>query len=709
MTINLAHYYDRFNPADYYERHLFRAGNVLQGAELNELQSAAFDRLQRATDVLFKEGDVLSGAEIVVDKDTGVTQLGNGALYLRGAVRGVPPATITIPVIGLVIVGIYLLDAVVTELHDPDLRDPAVSFRNYQEPGAARLQVSPSWGYQGDGQAGDFYAVYEVLDGVVVDKRPPPGVDVVAQAIARYDRQSTGGHYISQGLNITRLADDNGSQVYSMADGVARVNGQEIVKQHASRLVYAAVPDTRAVLLEPHIVSVATGEDLRINVSHTPIRAITDVGMTRVVTETLTHGAFIGSLDAITLSPVVQILSVVQGETTYVAGQDYKLTADKVDWSLAGAEPAPGSSYQVAYQYVDTATDPASVDETGFTVPGVIQVAVGGNPAADAELVTGTMVQASYTWSMPRYDLLCLNDAGQLITVKGVAAPVRPRVPAVPKGLLSLAVIEQRWGTATRLINNGTRMIPMGELNAVNNRIDTLFSLVAEERLALNLTQMDSTAKKGVFTDPFLDDDLRDQGIEQTGAVFGGELSLGVTAEVHSQALDAPVTLDARVLVEIDETVGAEELVISQELRTGVMKVNPYDAFDPLPGIAALSPAVDFWTEFETNWLSPVTRQFDEVIWTNPEVRDRWINWCLQIDQLPILRCNLDRFIRIHSTVVSNEVIYQAETEKVGTRYVDHQYLRSIPVRFELSGFGAGEVLNTVLFDGQSVVFAEVV
>lgn len=704
MTINLAQYYDRFDVADHYERHLFRAGNVLQSAELNELQSAAFDRLQRATDVLFKEGDVLSGATIVVDKATGVTQLGNGALYLRGAVRGVPPATITIPVIGLVKVGIYLKETVITELQDPDLRDPAVSYRNYQEPGAGRLQVTLSWGYKGDGQEGDFFKIYEVLDGEVITDTAPPTVDTVAQTIARYDRQSTGGFYLSNGLTVTRLADEDGNQVFSMADGVARVNGQEIVKQHASRLVYAAVPDTRTVLLEPHLMSGATGEDLRVDVNHQPIHAITDVAMIREVTETLTHGAFSGSLDAITKTPVVQLLSVTQGGTTYTATTDYKLTADKVDWSPGGQEPAPGSSYSITYQYVDTATDPADADETGFTVPGTVQVAVGGNPAADAELVTGSIVQVSYQWSMPRYDLICLNDSGQIITVKGVSAPYRPRVPAVPKGLLNVAVIEQRWGVATRVINNGTRMIPMNELNAVNTRIDTLFALVAEERLALNLTQMDSTAKKGVFTDPFLDDDLRDQGLEQSGAIFDGELTLGVEVAVHSQTLSAPATLDARVLIEIDETVGPEELVISQELRTGSMKVNPYDAFSPLPGVAALFPAVDFWTDFQTNWLSPVTRQFSEELWTNPQTRDRWVERCLKGKQ-----CNLDQWIRSHTIVVANEVINKAEVEKVGTRYVDLQTLRPIEVRFELAGFGPGEVLNSVFFDGQSVVFAEVI
>ena len=709
MTITLAQYYDRFDPADQYERHLFRAGNVLQAAELNEVQSASFDRLQRATDVLFKEGDILSGAAIVVNKTTGVTQLGNGALYLRGAVRGVAPATLTVPVTGTIWVGVYLQEAIITELEDPDLRDPAVSFRNFQEPGAARLKITPRWGYEGDGQTGDFYRIYKIIAGELYTDPPPlPNIDAIKQTVARYDRQSTGGFYVANGLMVTRLADDSGRQIYSIADGVARVNGEEITKQHATRLIFDPEPDARTVLLEPHVVTTATGANLRIDVNHAPIQVINDVAMVRVVTETLTHAAYSGSLDALTKVPVVQLLEVKQGATTYTANSDYKLTTDKVDWTPGGAEPAPGSTYTVTYQYIDTATDPASPDETGFTVPGTITVAVGGNPAAQAKLVKDSIVQVNYQWAMPRYDLICLDDSGQVVTVKGVAAPYYPRVPGVPKGLLSIAVVEQRWGAATRVINNGTRMVPMNELNAVNGRIDTLFALMAEERLALNLTQKDSTAKKGVFADPFFDDDLRDQGLPQTAAIYTGVLTLGVVSTVHSQSLGGPATLDARVIIDTEVTVGPEEIVISQPWRTSSMKINPYDAFAPLPGVAALFPAVDFWTDFQTNWLSPVARQFDEEIWTNPETRDYWISRCLDGSSVFGQNCNLQEWIRIHTTVVANEVINQAEVEKVGTRYVDLQHLRPIEVRFELTGFGAGEVLQTVRFDGAVVAFTGV-
>jgi hypothetical protein len=701
MTINLAHYYDRFDVADHYDRHLFVAGNVLQAAELNEVQSATYQRLQAVTDALFKDGDVLSGAEIVVDETTGDTQLSNGAIYLRGAVRGVPPATFTIPVVGLVKIGVYLQDSVITDLQDPSLRDPAVSFRNYQEPGAARLQVVPTWGYDGDNGTGDFYPVYEVLDGVVVNKTPPPTIDAVAQTIARYDRQSTGGFYVSSGFTITRLTDDEQDrQVYSVTNGSARVGGQEIVKEHASRLVYAAVPDTRSVLMEPHNVSGATGDDMRLDVDDGPIHTVNDVAMVRAVTISLKRGDIAGTSDAFpsNLAPALEIVAISQGVTTFEQGVDFRLYSGKVDWSLEGTEPAPGSTYTIAYQYYDTTTAWTEADNTGFTVPGTVAITVTSPPqTVDAELVNGSLVFVSYTWAMPRYDLICLDQNGYLLTVKGVAAPYRPRVPEVPRSVLALGIIDQRWSSATRVINSGTRMIPMHELNAVNVRIETLFALVAEDRLALNVTQMDSTAKKGVFTDPFLDDDLRDQGLTQTAAIFDGVLTLGVEAAVHSQTLDAPGSLSM--------TVGIT--AINQPLRTGSMKVNPYDAFSPLPAVATLAPSIDFWMEFATNWLSPVTRQFSEDIWLNPECRDRSMNRFLS-KHPDVDDDKLDAYIRRHTRMVRTEEITQTEKETVGTRYVDAQFLRPIDINFELSGFQPNEDLVAVTFDGQVVNFEEV-
>ena len=52
------------------------------------------------------------------------------------------------------------------------------------------------------------------------------------------------------------------------------------------------------------------------------------------------------------------------------------------------------------------------------------------------------------------------------------------------------------------------------------------------------------------------------------------------------------------------------EAVISQELQTGSMKINPYNAFDPIPADLTITLNIDHWTEVQTQWLSTITNTY---------------------------------------------------------------------------------------------------
>jgi len=73
-------YYDNFNASKNYEKILYRDGYTLQGAELNEAQSAAMHRLQGVADALFKDGDIIRDAGIIVNKETGEVRAQSGAV-----------------------------------------------------------------------------------------------------------------------------------------------------------------------------------------------------------------------------------------------------------------------------------------------------------------------------------------------------------------------------------------------------------------------------------------------------------------------------------------------------------------------------------------------------------------------------------------------------------------------------------------------------
>lgn len=664
-------YYDRFNPTKHYERHLYRAGRVVQGAELNETQLSSIDRLKQVADALFKDGSVVRDAGINVNQDTGETRLAAGVLYARGAMRGVAPATLTVPLTGTVAVGIFLQETVVTENDDGELRDPAIDVRNYAEPGAARLKVQAVWGKFGDGSPGDFYPVYTVIDGVVQSTEPPPAIDAIGLAIAAYDRDSTGGYYISDGLLATAMADDNlGRQVYSLSSGNARVGGRQVLLAHARRIVYDAGPDLKQVLSEPHL---ATGGAERVNTNHAPIDTIDAVLITTQRTVSVVHGAFTGVSDILPDSPVVALVSVVQGATTYAVNSDYRLTADAVDWSPGGNEPAPGSTYQVVYQYYAQVT-PSSPDVRGFNVSGA---------------VPGTNIQISYRWRRPRIDKLCLDASGAVVWVKGTPNDTAPRPPTVSEGLLAVATVSQTWTDVTltvgnrtvaarKVANDGVRVQTMDQLLSLEGKVDNLFALVGEQQLKTEAALSDPTTKRGTSYDNFMDDDMRDAGVAQTAAVVDGALTLAVSnVQVRTVSLNGVQTLPLN-------NAGIYP-VISQTLRTGSMLCNPYMAYEPIPARCTLEPATDFWTETQTVWASPNTRRFT----TEREVIDRVTSLGWLTRQIGVTR----------------DVVVTSTTELVSTRTAEAQWLRQIQISFQVQGFGPGEVLNEVRFDGVSVPF----
>jgi hypothetical protein len=363
-------YYDRFDPAKEYEQHMFVAGRGLQSAELNEIQKAGANRVRGIADVLFKDGAVIRDAAIVVDATSGLVQCAAGAIYISGAVRGVAPASFTIPVTGTIAVGVRLTSSVVTAIDDPALRDPATGTRNYDERGAERLKVHSEWGWDGDDNDGEFFPVYGVVDGVVSAKEPPPNLDAVTQALARYDRDSAGGSYVVAGMGVTLLPDDGGgNQVYTIAEGRARVFGYPIEFPTARRVTYDTDPDLLSIVDEPHLSSTSSAQ--RVNLDRGPATNITRVAITAQKTVTMTHGVVTGAQDPLPDTSVLSLVSVTQGATTFTATTDYLLTAGKVDWTPAGAEPAPGSTYSVTYRYITTVV-PTAVDDTGFTVTGAV-------------------------------------------------------------------------------------------------------------------------------------------------------------------------------------------------------------------------------------------------------------------------------------------------------------------------------------------------
>ena len=145
--------------------------------------------------------------------------------------REVAPAQFNIPTTGGLQLGVRLTTSTVTELEDASLRDPAQGTRNYQSPELAARSASWPGGWSGDGGTGDFYGVYDVLNGALVTIEPPPVLDAAKKLVAQYDRDANGS-YIVSGLTTTSLNKDatNSNYVFTVAEGVANVWGTKIDK-----------------------------------------------------------------------------------------------------------------------------------------------------------------------------------------------------------------------------------------------------------------------------------------------------------------------------------------------------------------------------------------------------------------------------------------------------------------------------------------------
>ncbi|WP_263143997.1 DUF4815 domain-containing protein [Pseudomonas sp. RIT-PI-AD] len=639
-------YYDRHDPAKHYDRILFRPDRVLQSAEFNELQSGLRDRLQNVADALLRDGDIVRDCNIVIDPATGNTSLESGALYLAGAVRGIAPAQLKIALTGTVTVGAYLVQRIVTELQDPALLNPASGTRGYNEPGAHRLQIVAEWGVAGSRTEGEFYPVYTVVDGFVRPRTTPVSLDSVAQAIARYDRDSTGGGtYVADGLGVTYDGSTAADvQTWLVAAGSAHVQGQALEFVTSRRLTYEAAPETRLVSSEAHLVAGPARQ--RINVNRPAIATLETVQVTLDRTVEITHGAFVGVADALPDDGVIDLLQVKQGATVYAKGADYKLGAAAVDWSPSGAEPATGSTYSVTYRYIK-AVSPIEPDARGFSIEGG---------------VANTLALVTYRAKLPRIDRLCLDAGGAAVWLRGLPALDNPAPPPVPPTLLSLALIQQTWLEETRqVVPDSYRVVSMFELARYSARLDDLSRLVAEGRLRSDASMRNASIKRGLFVDPFLSDDLRDVGLEQSAAIVNGELTLAIATTLHTVTQDVtqPTLCESLMVTEV-----------AQQKRTGWMAVNAYGSQLPVPASVTLTPAVDRWTETSTVWASPITQR----------IRNYGNMWYKPTGQ----------------TRTTREVFEQTARETLWT-------LRQIPISFEVRGFGPYERLAAVTFDGVNV------
>ena len=500
-------YYNRFDRSKNYKKLMFRAGKGLQSAELNEIQSIYENELNVLAETLFGDGTLLKGGEISIVGDT--LHIKECQIYAKNFTHTIESSSIVIPQIGPAVVGVAIKETEVTEMEDPTLRDPAPGTRNFNEPGAGRLKVDSRWILESDKESDDyFYPIHNFTDGTLQSMvKVAPELEGARDMIARYDNASSGS-YVIEGLNLSYVKDDNAKErhLFTVSAGQGHVEGYEVEFMYAKGFDLPFNKDKKSVTAEPNTF---TGNG-KYSPRNNPIASVTRLLGVKKTTKTITHDNYLGSKDLLPNTPVVEILKVTQAGVTYKEGVDYILKGDRVDWSLSGAEPAPGSTYSVEYRYTDTSMIPTiSEDRKTVTING---------------LEPNTLFYLTYDYYIPRIDRVLLTRTGEFKILAGVPDISNPQAPK-HTNLLSLATIKVLYGSTPEVTLDYFKAFKMSHIQDLFNEIKGIKYNVARLALTENIKSIDpSTVKKNTFVDPFLDDDMRDMGIAQTGFISDNAL-----------------------------------------------------------------------------------------------------------------------------------------------------------------------------------------
>lgn len=671
-------YYDLYEPVNNYKRLLFRAGKGLQSRELNEMQLILSDEIANVARANYAEGSIISGGKSSFLN--GVFSIEECVIFAYGYTHHVPAASFNIGADETLDIGIQLTTRIITELEDPNLRDPAVNTKNYNQPGAHRQQMTARWVRNASGNTtllvrkfvisltgtlsqndefqfnidnkvvssqalgsspnvislaaslnqnkgdvnvdfstdnstliatyvssgelsgitafiqtkvagtsvgsnqpesvtatinsltdetvtNDFYSVHKFEEGSLAVKSTATTSstegNTIDSRLAKYD-YAANGSYVVEGLIPTFLRNDTlaDEHVVSISEGSAHVEGYEVEFPFAKQLRVPFAKDTLAINNEPVVFQGPGYYPLR----WAPLASIGEVNGQRVVTRTITHGNYTGTRDLLPNNPVISVISVVQGGTTYVEGTDFILRGDYIDWSPIGAlEPAPGSTYSVTYVYQSTTSTVFDTERKRIYL---------------TDFQIGSTVSVDYTFYIPRIDVLVLDRTGELQLLKGTPRQVNPVPPKVTSGL-QLATFSLLFNYTPAITSDYYRAFKMSDIQGLMDRIATAEYNITQLSLrdSLNTTTPGLT-KKNIFTDPFLDPSLRDIGIAQNAYTYDGYLQ----ANILGQDLQV-VASDKAIQLPFTETTS-----LDQPYHSKFVQVNAYERTVPPPGTVTISP-----------------------------------------------------------------------------------------------------------------------
>jgi len=640
--INLDRYYDRSNNPQYkdYKALLFRAGDALQSAEVNEIQTTFKNDVNVLAKRFLRNGEMVSGGSVLITLVATGSNNSNGdalfnincefeegIIFMEGNFVRVVAGTVSklneVPVDSNFSVGVRITYDEITNSDDSSLLDPAVETRNYGQAGAGRLEIIGDWILTADYvETSDtqFLPIYDIVKGEIYNREKDNDgksdfntfrQDVI-NIVAKYDRNSNGNYLINgyeteflERVEINGVTSNLGPFRFSVADGSANVYGYNFEYDVSQKIDLEALIDFELKQDEP--ISFSNGNGWY-PVRHSPIRKVFRVsGQRERIDEPIEHGSYIGASDELpnAYQPVRSVTCIWSGightGTEYIRDVDWSLTGDSILW-LNGAvrEPSPSSTYFVTFNYQYTETD-ANFSNNGSNEMGEI--------SQDYKYIylygfaVGTDVQFDYDFVLQRIDAIFINNTGKLGFIKGVPDENDPRVPDVdPNMTLKIAEVLLVGDFNPVVTLSSQRVFTMSAIQLLLDNIKQNEYNITRMALEMNLAEKQPGATlKGMFVDNFSDDRQRDDGLESIeeaanhprGMTIGGNMIMDIDWENYN--LD-PVssTIEEQMTIEMP-SITRTTSVLFQPHHTKWRLINEYLFKSPPSAKIKVTPSVYRW------------------------------------------------------------------------------------------------------------------
>ncbi|AXQ67771.1 hypothetical protein KIOSHI_111 [Bacillus phage Kioshi] len=606
-------YYDRFDSKKGRSKVLFRSDRPLQQAELNEIQSIAEDNLKRLGDRVFSDGNIQTGMAFTFDNMETKTKITveDGLLYLAGKIRPFKKQTIPFTGKGREVIGVKIIQRVVTSNDDPTLLDQTQNAPSYLSPGGDRLEEQVVLTYNDDSTT----MIYRFDDGKLFVEPNRPEFSGIIEMIAQRDRETLGS-YQAEGFKMWTEKGRTPDTVDVVIDtGIAYVNGYRINKPTATRVAINKSKEFASVIQEASTYKTTPG---KIKVGSIFVKQVNNVvGRTQSPADgvPISKGTP-GGRDPIPAQYTnidASKLTVYFGSEVYSQEKDYSLVQisgiQYIDWAkgvLNGKQPPAGETYKLTFEYervMKANTDYKVVNTPlGEKIPGAT-TEIDFNVAGGVKPMDKGTVRVDYDLYLSREDIVTLDVTGNFTVIEG--QPDREGSALQPENrdpfTLKIGNVHvYPFSDFAEAKNTAVERLRMEDLQKMKTRLENV-----EYNQALLLLEQQATKTqdpltlRGVFADPFTDFSKLDKGLSSVSFSFDDATITIPTSTPDNQKVKPAFMKNDSVASSWGRLVTApfkEIKEISQPLATEAWNVNPYMVYNK-QGVLKLTPETDNWID----------------------------------------------------------------------------------------------------------------